>query len=365
MVRIQLVHLAHTRSGDKGDTANVGVIAYDPEHYELLRSQLTPERVKAHFASMVHGGVERFELPNLGALNFLLHGALGGGGTMSLMNDAQGKVWQPGNFDGREHGEVSMLDALVRSLNLATVDLGMKLGVENVAKYLERLAGSEEVPAYPSIFLGAVEMSPFRLAEMYTIIANDGFRIPLRAISAVTNRSQRKLNRYGLELKPLMPPAVAAIMRYALSRVIAEGTGRNLLRELDGVQPLAGKTGTSDDYRDSWFAGFGANRLGVTWVGRDDNKPTGLTGSGGALRIWAAAMMEAGLRPLELDLPSDVKWQRVNLAAGTIIDTKCSGGELIPVHEASVIPHAPNCTDAVPETKIRRGLFDRIRDIFR
>ncbi len=93
MVRIQLVHLAHTRSGDKGDTANVGVIAYDPGHYELLRSQLTPERVKAHFASMVHGGVERFELPNLGALNFLLHGALGGGGTMSLMNDAQGKVF--------------------------------------------------------------------------------------------------------------------------------------------------------------------------------------------------------------------------------------------------------------------------------
>ena len=279
--------------------------------------------------------------------------------------DAQGKVWQPRNFDGREHGEVSMLDALIRSLNLATVDLGMKLGVENVAKYLERLRGSEEVRAYPSIFLGAVEMSPFRLAEMYTIIANDGFRIPLRAITAVTNRSQRKLNRYELKLKRLMTPAVAAIMRYALSRVIAEGTGRNLLRQLDGVQPLAGKTGTSDDYRDSWFAGFGANRLGVTWVGRDDNKPTDLTGSGGALRIWAAAMKEAGLRPLELDLPSDVKWQRVNLAVGTIIDTKCSGSELIPVHEASVIPHGPNCTDAVPETKIRRGLFDRIRDIFR
>ncbi|MCZ6771950.1 MAG: penicillin-binding transpeptidase domain-containing protein, partial [Proteobacteria bacterium] len=280
-------------------------------------------------------------------------------------SDAQGKVWQPRNFDGREHGEVSMLDALIRSLNLATVDLGMKLGVENVARYLEQLAGGEEVPPYPSIFLGAVEMSPFQLAEMYTIIANDGFRIPLRAISAVTNQSQRKLNRYGLELEPLMPPAAAAIVRFALSRVIAEGTGRNLLRQLDDVQPLAGKTGTSNDFRDSWFAGFGANRLGVTWVGRDDNQPTGLTGSSGALRIWAAAMMEAGLRPLDLDLPKDIKWQRVNLAAGTIIDTNCSGGELIPVHEASVIPHASTCTNAVPETNIRRGFFDRIRDIFR
>lgn len=93
MSRIQLVHLAHARSGDKGDTANVGIIAYDPDHYPFLVEQLTSERVKAFFGPMVQGEVERFELPNLSALNFLLHGALGGGGTMSLMNDAQGKVF--------------------------------------------------------------------------------------------------------------------------------------------------------------------------------------------------------------------------------------------------------------------------------
>ena len=91
MPALQLVHLAHARSGDKGDTANVGVIAYEPEHYPLLVAQLTPERVKRHFGEMVKGKVERFELPNLHALNFLLHGALDGGGTVSLMNDAQGK----------------------------------------------------------------------------------------------------------------------------------------------------------------------------------------------------------------------------------------------------------------------------------
>jgi L-cysteine desulfidase len=93
MTKIALVHLAHARSGDKGDTANVGVIAYDEADYDLLRAQLTPEAVKGHFGTMVRGEVERYELPNLGALNFLLHGALGGGGTMSLMNDAQGKVF--------------------------------------------------------------------------------------------------------------------------------------------------------------------------------------------------------------------------------------------------------------------------------
>ncbi len=91
--RIPLVHLAHARSGDKGDTANVGVIAYDPADYPLLREALTVERVRAHFGPLVRGPVERFELPNLEALNFLLHGALGGGGTVSLMTDAQGKVF--------------------------------------------------------------------------------------------------------------------------------------------------------------------------------------------------------------------------------------------------------------------------------
>jgi len=92
MRRVQLVHLAHARSGDKGDTANVGLIAYDPTHYPLLVDQVTAERVREHLAPLVAGEVERFELPKLCALNFLLHRALGGGGTLSLRTDAQGKV---------------------------------------------------------------------------------------------------------------------------------------------------------------------------------------------------------------------------------------------------------------------------------
>ena len=92
-MKIQLIKLAHARSGDKGDTANVGVIALKPEYYPILKEKLTVERVKAHFGDMVKGPVERFEMPNIGALNFLLHNALGGGGTLTLKHDAQGKTY--------------------------------------------------------------------------------------------------------------------------------------------------------------------------------------------------------------------------------------------------------------------------------
>jgi hypothetical protein len=92
-MRIRLVDIAHARSGDKGDTANVGVIALEPKWYPVLAKYLTQERVAQHFAGTITGGVDRYELPNLGALNFLLHGALDGGGTLSLKTDAQGKVF--------------------------------------------------------------------------------------------------------------------------------------------------------------------------------------------------------------------------------------------------------------------------------
>jgi hypothetical protein len=95
-VKTPLSRIAHTRSGDKGDTCNIGVIAYDERHYAVLLREVTAERVKRHFGGLVQGDVERYELPNLGALNFLLHGALGGGGTVSLRTDAQGKTFGAG-----------------------------------------------------------------------------------------------------------------------------------------------------------------------------------------------------------------------------------------------------------------------------
>jgi hypothetical protein len=113
-VKVQLTKLAHARSGDKGDTANVGLIALRDDFYPILVRQVTAERVKSHFQGICHGEVERFELPNLGALNFLLHESLGGGGTLSLMTDAQGKTFSTALL--RMEIEISDSEALVLGL---------------------------------------------------------------------------------------------------------------------------------------------------------------------------------------------------------------------------------------------------------
>jgi hypothetical protein len=117
-VKIQLTELAHARSGDKGDTANVGLIALREEFYPLLVREVTTERVKKHFAGICQGEVERFELPNLGALNFLLHESLGGGGTLSLMTDAQGKTFSTALL----RMQVEIADDEAKSLGLTTED---------------------------------------------------------------------------------------------------------------------------------------------------------------------------------------------------------------------------------------------------
>ena len=117
-MKVQLTKLAHARSGDKGDTANVGLIALRDEFYPLLVREVTAERVKKHFKGTCHGEIERFELPNLGALNFLLHESLGGGGTLSLMTDAQGKTFSTALL----RMQVDIADDEANSLGLSTED---------------------------------------------------------------------------------------------------------------------------------------------------------------------------------------------------------------------------------------------------
>ena len=198
-----------------------------------------------------------------------------------------GDTWAPQNFDETSHGSVPLLRALGDSYNRATVRLGMEIGVDAVSGLLHELGLDRRPDPNPSLLLGAVEMSPFEVAQVYNSLANGGFRMPLRAVRSVVDAQGEPLMRYPLELLPAADTDAVQQVNYAMVQVLEHGTARSAKAMLPAGLVAAGKTGTSDDFRDSWFAGFTNDHLAVVWVGNDDNQPVGLTGSAGALTIWA------------------------------------------------------------------------------
>jgi len=217
-------------------------------------------------------------------------------------------AWKPENYDHEFHGEVSMIEALTRSYNVATVRLGLEVGLDRVIHVLRGAGIERRLEPLPSLLLGAIELSPLEAAQAYQVLASGGFRSPLNGIRDVLDRDGRGLSRHAIELRQAMDPRAAYLVNTLLMRVTSEGTGSALADRLPGRQPLAGKTGTTNDLRDSWFAGFGDGLLGVVWVGRDDNRPTGLSGATGAMRVWAEVMERAGIRPLALPPPTGIGW---------------------------------------------------------
>ncbi|MDR0781667.1 MAG: penicillin-binding protein 1B, partial [Pseudomonadales bacterium] len=190
-----------------------------------------------------------------------------------------GDVWEPQNYERSSEGDVYFIEALQRSLNLATVDLGLKLGVENVVAMLKALGYSRPLQPYPSVLLGAVDMTPLEVAQIYQSYASGGFRSPPRAVLSVTTANGKPLDFYGVESHQVADPGNVFLLEHTLQGVFIEGTAKTSAQRLAKHLPLAGKTGTTNDLRDSWFAGFGGDLVGVVWLGYDDNRPTGLTGA--------------------------------------------------------------------------------------
>ena len=240
-----------------------------------------------------------------------------------------GQTWTPGNYEGVSHGIVPMYVALAHSYNQATVRLGLQLGIPQVQQRLRDLGIQRTVPDYPSLLLGAIDLSPFEVAQMYQTIAAKGFRAPLRAIRDVLTQDGKRLTRYGLAVQPAVDPRADYLLTYLLTRVTQMGTAAALSGIFGSDTLLAGKTGTTNDLRDSWFAGFGSDRVAVVWVGRDDNASTGLTGATGAMRIWADVMRQLDPQPLVLDPPEGVDWRWVN-AEGKLTDAQCAGAAPYP-----------------------------------
>jgi penicillin-binding protein 1B len=220
-----------------------------------------------------------------------------------------GKFWKPNNYDKRTHGYIPLVRSIAKSYNLSTVRLGMALGLENVIQTLKNLGITSSIPRLPSILLGALNLSPYEVTQMYQTIASGGLQIPLRTIRYVLDSNGQPLKRYDLAVREYIKPETAFLTQYLLTEVVQNGTARRLKRELPSLMPLAGKTGTTNALRDSWFAGFGDRILSVVWVGRDNNNSAKLTGSTGAMQIWIDMMKKIKPEPLLLVKPEEIEWQ--------------------------------------------------------
>jgi penicillin-binding protein 1B len=270
-----------------------------------------------------------------------------------------GDRWKPTNFDKQLRGPVTMVRALTQSLNLPTVHMGLDVGLGNVARTFEEL-GLEERPAeLPSMLLGATNLSPFDVAQMYNTLANGGFRSPLRAVRAVVDESGQALKAPELEVAEAVSPDAVYTLDRMLVEVMQRGTGRAARSQLPAGLVVAGKTGTSNDYRDSWFAGFSGSHLVVTWVGHDDNSPTGLTGTTGGLAVWSRLMGSIVTSSFEPMLPEALEHRWVDYFTGLETSPFCNGSAVsLPFRVRTLLEADPACGPDVTGEPIGEGLLE-------
>lgn len=274
---------------------------------------------------------------------------------------ANGQVWSPQNYDRKDHGTIYLYQGLVNSYNLSTAKLGLEIGVPEVLKTLNRLGGEQQWPAYPSMLLGAGGLSPMGVANMYQTLANGGFNTPLRGIRAVLTAEGEPLKRYPYQIQQRFDSGAIYLLQNAMQRTMSEGTGRSVYGQLPRSLALAGKTGTSNDSRDSWFAGFSQDVLAVVWLGRDDNGPTPLTGATGALQVWTDFMRKADPLPLDMPVPDNVVQAWVDASSGQGTDPSCPNAVQMPYIRGSQPVAGPACGIQAPVNEVMdwvRGWLD-------
>ncbi|MGD8378600.1 MAG: penicillin-binding protein 1B [Gammaproteobacteria bacterium] len=241
-----------------------------------------------------------------------------------------GSVWTPTNYDNAFHGVIPLYLALVHSYNVPTVRIGLDTGVSGVVSTLANLGFPRTAPAYPSTLLGAVNMSPFEVAQMYNTLANGGLYTRLNAIREVLSADGSPVKRYPLAVQQGTDPAATYLVDRVLQIAARSGTGSTVYRRLDPTLTVAGKTGTTDDLRDSWFAGFSGDKVATVWVGHDDNSPVGLTGASGAAHIWADVMADVAAKPFQLKQPDNVESVSVMPDSGKRTSQDCRSAIELP-----------------------------------
>lgn len=276
------------------------------------------------------------------------------------IKDGRGEYWEPQNYDRESHGYVPMYLAQANSYNQATARLGMELGLDSVLATVRRLGIEEKLPAYPSMLLGAASLAPIDIANMYQTIASGGYRMPIRAIDAVVDNQGNPLTRYSLSVKQVVDPAPMELLRHSLSIAMKEGTGRKAYQSVDSNIVLGGKTGTTNDLRDSWFAGYSGNLMAVTWLGHDDNSPTRLTGSSGALRVWSQFMGSVPISSVQPLRNSHLETVWVEPASNSRSHDFCEGARAFPYIKGSAPKEYSGCQPTEEAT-----MMDKIKAWFR
>lgn len=261
----------------------------------------------------------------------------------------KGKTWSPDNYDNQEHGVVPLHTALSHSYNMATVRIGMDIGLNRIADTLKSMGVSRPVELFPSFLLGASPLTPLEVTQIYQTLAGDGFTTPLRSIRAVNATDGHALQSYPFTVHQAVDPAATYITNTILQEVMRAGTGRAAYSYLPGEMSLVGKTGTTNQLRDSWFAGFSGDYLAVAWVGRDDNKSTGLTGGTGALHIWSELMRQISKQPVKLVPPDNIQMSWIDPASGWLSREGCPGAMLYPYIEGSEPSTVAECGGSVAD----------------
>lgn len=255
------------------------------------------------------------------------------------------QIWSPRNYDEKSHGSVTLLESLSKSYNQATARLGMTVGLADVVAEFRRLGVADPLPEFPSLLLGSAELSPLTVTQMYQTMAGRGRYAPLRSIDAVATQYGDVLTSYSTQPEQRYDSQLMAWLEFGLREVVRSGTGRRIGRYYGDA--IAGKTGTSNDQRDAWFAGYDQKLVGVVWVGRDDNKPTPFTGSQAALPIWKTAFSNIGVHELKYD--AGLVMAKVN-NQGQLVGKGCDG---------DAYPFPPERLDPPPQACGRWNKIDQ------
>jgi len=235
--------------------------------------------------------------------------------------------WQPRNYDKKYSGSVMLMDALARSLNIPTVNIGMKVGLSKVIDTQKAMGWDNvTIPKVPATLLGSYSISPYDVTKLYQTIANQGGKIELSTIQSITDRQGNIIYEHNTVPDQVVPREAAYQTLYAMQQTVERGTARSLQNDYADLR-LAGKTGTTNDARDTWFVGIDGKNVSTIWLGRDDNGETKLTGASGALQIYKDYLNRVVIEKLKLGQPSTIKWVGIN-AYGS---WSCGSSRTIPV----------------------------------